>query len=120
MKSFSWRPGGGTFCAMWWTIRSIATFTIPRWCGVATFSLPSRPTATVRPSPKEYGEWLEDLGKIRQQLFASGMNADERRRVLHELASREAFERAQSARIKIEPVKIDPISVEPMGAGAKL
>ncbi len=48
------------------------------------------------------------------------MNADERRRVLHELASREAFERAQSARIKIEPVKIDPISVEPMGAGAKL
>src|SRR5229473_5179571 len=68
----------------------------------------------------EYGEWLEDLGKIRQQLFASGMNADERRRVLHELASREAFERAQSARIKIEPVKIDPISVEPMGAGAKL
>ena len=68
----------------------------------------------------EYGEWLEDLGKIRQQLFASGMNADDRRRVLHELASREAFERAQSARIRIEPVKIDPISVEPMGAGAKL
>ena len=63
----------------------------------------------------EYGEWLEELGKIRQQLFASGMNPDDRRRVLHELASREAFEKAQSARIKIEPV-----GVEPMGVGAKL
>jgi precorrin-2 dehydrogenase/sirohydrochlorin ferrochelatase len=63
----------------------------------------------------EYGEWLEELGKIRQQLFASGMNPDDRRRVLHELASREAFERAQSVRIGIEPV-----DVEPTGAGAKL
>ena len=44
----------------------------------------------------EYGEWLEELGKIRQQLFARGMNPDERRRLLHELASREAFEREQS------------------------
>ncbi len=41
----------------------------------------------------EYGEWLEELGKIRQQLFARGMNPDDRRRLLHELASREAFER---------------------------
>jgi precorrin-2 dehydrogenase/sirohydrochlorin ferrochelatase len=63
----------------------------------------------------EYGEWLEELGKIRQQLFASGMNPDDRRRVLHELASREAFERAQSVRIGIEPV-----DVAPTGAGAKL
>ncbi len=63
----------------------------------------------------EYGEWLEELGKIRQQLFASGMNPDDRRRVLHELASREAFERAQSVRIGI-----DPVDVEPTGAGAKL
>lgn len=44
----------------------------------------------------EYGAWLEELGNIRQQLFASGMNPDERRRVLHELASREAFAQAQS------------------------
>jgi precorrin-2 dehydrogenase/sirohydrochlorin ferrochelatase len=63
----------------------------------------------------EYGEWLKELGKIRQQLFASGMNPDDRRRVLHELASREAFEKAQSVRIKIEPVGVEPISV-----GAKL
>lgn len=44
----------------------------------------------------EYGAWLEELGNIRQRLFASGMNPDERRRVLHELASREAFAQAQS------------------------
>ena len=44
----------------------------------------------------EYGEWLEELGNIRQQLFASGMNPDERRRLLHELASREAFEQKQN------------------------
>jgi hypothetical protein len=43
------------------------------------------------------------------------MNPDDRRRVLHELASREAFERAQSVRIGI-----DPVDVEPTGAGAKL
>ncbi len=44
----------------------------------------------------EYGEWLEQLGKIRQQLFASGMKPEDRRRLLHQLASREAFEQAQS------------------------
>ena len=63
----------------------------------------------------EYGEWLEELGKIRQQLFASEMNPDDRRRLLHELASREAFEQAQSTRISTEP-----ISIEPIGPGAKL
>ena len=47
----------------------------------------------------EYGAWLEELGNIRQQLFASGMNPDERRRVLHELASREAFAQARSSGI---------------------
>jgi precorrin-2 dehydrogenase/sirohydrochlorin ferrochelatase len=47
----------------------------------------------------EYGAWLEELGNIRQQLFASGMNPDERRRVLHELASREAFAQAQPSGI---------------------
>ena len=58
----------------------------------------------------EYGEWLEELGKIRQQLFASGMNPDERRRLLHELASREAFERMQSAGMNVGEI----------GVGAKL
>ncbi len=68
----------------------------------------------------EYGEWLEELGGIRQQLFASGMNPDDRRRVLHELASREAFEQAQSKRIRIEQVDIEPSSIRSTSAGAKL
>jgi precorrin-2 dehydrogenase/sirohydrochlorin ferrochelatase len=50
----------------------------------------------------EYAEWLEELGQIRQQLFAGGMSPDERRPILHELASREAFEQAQSARLRNE------------------
>jgi precorrin-2 dehydrogenase/sirohydrochlorin ferrochelatase len=59
----------------------------------------------------EYGEWLEELGKIRHQLFASGMNPDERRRLLHELASRDAFERAQSNEIDVEKISAEEISV---------
>jgi precorrin-2 dehydrogenase/sirohydrochlorin ferrochelatase len=54
----------------------------------------------------QYGEWLVELGKIRQQLFACGMNPDERRRLLHELASREAFEGAQSAGINVEEISV--------------
>ena len=64
----------------------------------------------------DYGEWLEELGKIRQQLFASGMNPDDRRRVLHKLASREAFEQAQSKRIRIE----QQIDIGSGSVGAKL
>ena len=54
----------------------------------------------------EYGEWLAELGKIRQQLFVSEMNPDERRRVLHELASREAFEQAQSKGMNVEEIGV--------------
>jgi precorrin-2 dehydrogenase/sirohydrochlorin ferrochelatase len=61
----------------------------------------------------EYGEWLEELGNIRQELFASDMDAEARRRLLHQLASREAFE-ARSAAIEREAVVNEPI-----GAGAK-
>jgi precorrin-2 dehydrogenase/sirohydrochlorin ferrochelatase len=51
----------------------------------------------------EYDEWLEQLGQIRRQLFASAIHPEERRRLLHRMASREAFERAhQSAAIEIE------------------
>jgi len=42
----------------------------------------------------EYGEWLARLGKARQDLFASNIDPEERRRLLHRLASREAFETA--------------------------
>jgi precorrin-2 dehydrogenase/sirohydrochlorin ferrochelatase len=44
----------------------------------------------------EYGEWLKQLGRIRQELFASGTDPEDRRRLLHQLASREAFEQMQS------------------------
>ncbi len=54
----------------------------------------------------EYGEWLEELGTIRRHLFASGLNADERRRLLHELASREAFEDTRSRKIKAEEANL--------------
>lgn len=51
----------------------------------------------------EYGEWLEQLGQIRRQLFASAIHPEARRRLLHRMASREAFEQAhQSAAIQIE------------------
>ncbi len=47
----------------------------------------------------EYGEWLRELGQIRQQLFASKIDPEQRRRLLHELASREAFKKAQAAEL---------------------
>ena len=41
----------------------------------------------------EYESWLADLGQVREALFATTMDPEERKRLLHELASREAFER---------------------------
>jgi precorrin-2 dehydrogenase/sirohydrochlorin ferrochelatase len=58
----------------------------------------------------EYGEWLEQLGKIRQQLFASRMNPEERRQLLHELASSAAFEEARAAGFNIELMSLEKIS----------
>lgn len=39
-----------------------------------------------------YKAWIEDLGKVRAHLFRQPMDAEERRRVLHEIASRASFE----------------------------
>jgi precorrin-2 dehydrogenase / sirohydrochlorin ferrochelatase len=58
----------------------------------------------------EYGEWLEELGRIRQQLFASKIEPEERRRRLHELASREAFKKAQATEFDIEASSLEKIS----------
>jgi len=58
----------------------------------------------------EYGEWLEQLGKIRQQLFASRMNPEERRQLLHELASSAAFEEARAAGFNTELMSLEKIS----------
>ena len=40
----------------------------------------------------EYGRWLDQLGRIRRQLFESSMDPEERKTVLHRLASQEAFD----------------------------
>jgi precorrin-2 dehydrogenase/sirohydrochlorin ferrochelatase len=58
----------------------------------------------------EYGEWLEQLGKIRQQLFGSKMNPEERRQLLHELASSAAFEEARNAGFNMELMSLEKIS----------
>ena len=58
----------------------------------------------------EYGEWLEQLGRTRQQLFASKIDPEQRRRLLHELASREAFKKAQAAGSNIEVSTMETIS----------
>src|SRR5205807_8965109 len=39
----------------------------------------------------EYAGWVEELGQIRERLFASGIDPESRRQLLHELASRDAF-----------------------------
>jgi precorrin-2 dehydrogenase/sirohydrochlorin ferrochelatase len=58
----------------------------------------------------EYGEWLEQLGRARQELFASKINPEQRRRLLHELASREAFKKASEADFNIDPSNLEKLS----------
>lgn len=40
----------------------------------------------------EYEEWLASLGKARDKIHAKKLNTEERKQLLHELVSREAFE----------------------------
>ncbi|HZQ19224.1 MAG TPA: bifunctional precorrin-2 dehydrogenase/sirohydrochlorin ferrochelatase [Terriglobales bacterium] len=40
----------------------------------------------------EYEKWLEELGESREQLNASHLDAEARKKLLHELASRQAFD----------------------------
>jgi precorrin-2 dehydrogenase/sirohydrochlorin ferrochelatase len=40
----------------------------------------------------EYEEWLAQLGEARDKLFSTKMDSEERKRLLHEAASEEAFE----------------------------
>jgi precorrin-2 dehydrogenase / sirohydrochlorin ferrochelatase len=44
----------------------------------------------------EYAGWIEQLGKVRQQLFASDIEPEDRRRRLHKLASGRTIELMQS------------------------
>jgi precorrin-2 dehydrogenase/sirohydrochlorin ferrochelatase len=39
----------------------------------------------------EYATWLQKLGQAREELFARDLDPEQRRHLLHELASREAF-----------------------------
>jgi precorrin-2 dehydrogenase / sirohydrochlorin ferrochelatase len=39
-----------------------------------------------------YAGWVEQLGRLRKQLFGRSLNPEHRRRLLHELASRQSFE----------------------------
>src|SRR3989441_13017505 len=41
--------------------------------------------------PPEYASWLEELGSRRESLFSAGGDPEHRRRLLHQLATREAF-----------------------------
>jgi precorrin-2 dehydrogenase/sirohydrochlorin ferrochelatase len=58
----------------------------------------------------EYGDWLEELGRMRQQLFASKIDPEERRRLLHDLASREAFKNAEAAEFNIDASSLEKMS----------
>jgi precorrin-2 dehydrogenase/sirohydrochlorin ferrochelatase len=58
----------------------------------------------------EYGVWLEELGRARQQLFASKIDPEQRRRLLHELASHEAFKKAEAAEFNIDASSLEKMS----------
>lgn len=45
----------------------------------------------------EYEQWVEELGVAREQLTVQKLEPEARRRLLHELASREAFAKRNSA-----------------------
>lgn len=52
-----------------------------------------------------YEEWLERLGRIRAWLMRKELDPEARNCLLHRLASREAFERAQARRSSKRPVE---------------
>jgi precorrin-2 dehydrogenase/sirohydrochlorin ferrochelatase len=58
----------------------------------------------------EYGAWLEELGRARQQLYASKIDPEQRRRLLHELASHEAFKKAEAAEFNIDASSLEKMS----------
>jgi precorrin-2 dehydrogenase/sirohydrochlorin ferrochelatase len=58
----------------------------------------------------EYGTWLEELGRARQELFASKIDPEQRRRLLHELASHEAFKKAEAAEFNIDANSLEKMS----------
>ncbi|HZR57676.1 MAG TPA: bifunctional precorrin-2 dehydrogenase/sirohydrochlorin ferrochelatase [Terriglobales bacterium] len=49
----------------------------------------------------EYATWLEQLGNTRARLFESNVDPEERKALLHQLASGHAFEAAQLASVNL-------------------
>ena len=47
---------------------------------------------------QEYEAWLAELGEAREHLMAAHLDAEARKKLLHQLASREAFENRTEAR----------------------
>jgi precorrin-2 dehydrogenase/sirohydrochlorin ferrochelatase len=45
----------------------------------------------------EYEAWVEELGEVREQLNATALDPEARKRALHQLASREAFNNKNAA-----------------------
>lgn len=48
----------------------------------------------------EYAGWLERLGKIRRRMLANHIPVERRRRLLHRLASKRAFEARRATRLR--------------------
>ncbi len=48
----------------------------------------------------EYSEWVEQLGSVRKQLFASEIDPEARRNLLHKIASQHAFDELHSLTAK--------------------
>jgi len=45
----------------------------------------------------DYADWVEELGRERQELLSTDLDPDHRRQLLHALASQQSFEAKQSA-----------------------
>jgi hypothetical protein len=43
----------------------------------------------------EYADWLTELGSIRENVFEIEKDPEKRRRLLHEMASRKAFQQRE-------------------------
>jgi siroheme synthase (precorrin-2 oxidase/ferrochelatase) len=53
----------------------------------------------------EYEAWVEALGRERRRLFALALDPQERRRILHSLATRERFEEFARSNEREPPAK---------------
>jgi len=69
--------------------------------------------------PHAYGPWLEELGRLRESLFRKSVDPEERRRLLHQMATSEAFLEFQHGGTGALPVQPGRAFVRP-GEDARL